>query len=156
MSSTTSSLAFDPRHILEGHLTALIGHELGPAFPEGKRFAAAALHLTHEENPYPQQKQHGEPGDEQIHIPGGLLGGLGLDADALFAEGRNQFRVFRGEGPEAGATAVDAPNIIPLNGHLLHLSFGHLVEKFAEADLSGWSLRPAEHIKEGDHDQSND
>jgi hypothetical protein len=70
----------------------------------------------------------------------------------MFAEGWNQFRVFGGVGPKTAAASVYTANVIPLDRDLLYLSLCHLIEKFAEADLAGWSLRPAKNIKEGDHD----
>src|SRR6266511_5562702 len=143
---------FHPGHILEGDLPPFLRHQLRPALPEGEGLAAAALHLPHEENPHPQQEQHRKPGDEQIHIPRGFFGRFRLNADAMLAEGRNQFWIFGGISPEAAAAAVYPANVIPLDRYLLHLSLCHLIEKFAETDLAGWSLRPAKNIKEGDHD----
>ena len=46
-----------------------LGQKLGFRFTKAHRFTAAALHLTHEENPHPNQQQHREPAKQHTQDP---------------------------------------------------------------------------------------
>ena len=54
----------DARNVLERDAADLFGEQTRPAFAETHRAAAAALHLAHKEDPYADQQEHWEPGDQ--------------------------------------------------------------------------------------------
>ena len=105
------------RHVGKGNARAvLIEHtRLGTAETHG--FAAAALHLAHEENPDADEQQHGEPGNQKGHIPGGLFRRLGLDFHLFLNEPVDQARILRGIGLDALVVRGLARERVPLDGH---------------------------------------
>jgi hypothetical protein len=54
----------DARNVLERDAADLFGKQTCPALAEPHRTAAAALHLAHKKDPYPDQQQHREPGNQ--------------------------------------------------------------------------------------------
>ena len=72
-------------HVGEGDpLLVVLVEQLGAGPAEAERLAAgASLHLAHEEDPHADEQEHGEPADEQGHVPGLAVGGLGLDLHLL-------------------------------------------------------------------------
>ena len=69
------------RDVGERDLDLVLADEARAALAERERAtaAAAALHLAHEEDPHPDEEQHGEPGDEYLHEQPLLLGRAGID-----------------------------------------------------------------------------
>ncbi len=57
-------------HIIKSHATRFFGQQLGFAFAKPHRFATAALHLTHEENPDTDEQKHREPRHQQLEQRG--------------------------------------------------------------------------------------
>ena len=68
------------------------GQEARSAFPERQSFIAAALHLTHEENPEAYQEKERSPGDE-CRQPWTLTWLFARDLNLLLTEHIDQFRV---------------------------------------------------------------
>ena len=59
----------DPGDVLEGDAAVGLREKLGTAFAEAKRLTTRPLHLAREENPHPDQRDEGEPRDQQRHEP---------------------------------------------------------------------------------------
>ena len=75
--------------------------------------AAARLHLAHEEDPHPDQQQHGEPVEQHAHDRGHvLIRRTRAELDALLLQPLDEGRILRSVGGEGGAAvahgAVDA------------------------------------------------
>src|SRR3990172_198208 len=91
-------------NVIEGDPDLILAQQSGPALAERERAAAAAaLHLAHEINPYAEEKQDGEPGDEGAG-PEGILAGLDpVQNDLVIQQGPDKGVVagFRAIGGEA-------------------------------------------------------
>src|SRR5262249_39631711 len=59
----------DAGHVLEGDAAVRLGQQLGTALAEAERLAAGALHLARQEYPYANQRDEGEPRDQERHEP---------------------------------------------------------------------------------------
>ena len=97
----------DAGHIIEGDLDGGFRHEAGPALAEGHGLAAAGLHLAHKEDPDAHQDQHGQPGDQEGGVPGGIILGLGGDLHLLGLEELHQVRV-------GGGVALEGLAVCPV------------------------------------------
>ena len=81
----------DAGHIVEGDAAMRLGQKLCARLAEAERFAAGALHLSRQENPHADQRDEGQPGDQQRHEPGHILGlRPRRNRDALVVEALNQ------------------------------------------------------------------
>ncbi len=109
-------------HVLESHLSAGIGHELGAALAEAHRLAAAGLHLANEENPHPDQKQNRPPGNQHGHPEVAFFFGLGLDSHSLGTQFLNQSGIARSKGNKGAIVLIDPLDILSLQGHAADLA----------------------------------
>ncbi len=74
-------------HVGKRHAFLVFIQQARLAFTKRKRaILAAALHLTHEEHPYANQQQHGEPVDKQGHQEGLLFFGTGFNLDTVLQQ----------------------------------------------------------------------
>ena len=87
------------------------------------------LHLAHEENPYPDQQQHGEPGNKDVHQQRRFLLGLGIDNDARLQEIAHHPRIGRRIGDETPAIRLGALQRAALDGNFGDPALLHFVDE---------------------------
>ena len=137
---------FTTRDIGERHRVIRLIKHARLALAEGERAAApAALHLSHEEYPHPDQEQHREPRNEYLREEALLFVGLGFDDHTIFQEVGHQPDVRRRIGREFLAALLNALyraafDHDPLDAPLLHLVeklgiLHRLLRRFLRADL---------------------
>ena len=86
----------DAGDVVEGDAAMRLGQHLGARLAEAHRLAGAALHLARQENPHADQRDEGQPRDEQRHEPGHIVAlRTRGDGDALAIEALDQRRVVR-------------------------------------------------------------
>ncbi|OPZ58328.1 MAG: hypothetical protein BWY87_01504 [Deltaproteobacteria bacterium ADurb.Bin510] len=143
-------------HVGEGHLDAVLAHELGAAAAEAHGLAAARLHLAHEEDPDADQQQHRHPRDQHRHVPGRVLGRLGRDFDLGLFETLHQTGVGRGVGLE-GLLLSDqlALDRVALDRDLADLALLHQGDEFAVRILADFGDRLVEEVDERQDDDEN-
>ena len=156
ISSSSSFASSMPATSCEGDLVLVLGEQLGAALAEGHRLAAADLHLAHEEDPDADEQQHREPLDQEDHVPGLAVLGLGRDLDALVAQQLDQVRVLRREGLEALAVEVVPADVLPLDRDLLDVALLDRREELAEDDLRIACLLAIQQVEEQQHHQPKD
>src|SRR5207237_5808981 len=100
----------------------IFSEQFRPAFAERHRLPATDLHLAHEEDPYADEQQHGEPVEQKYHVPGRIFLGFSRDLDFFLAQRLYQFRIIRRESSKTLAVFVFPLNIMALNGNLLHVT----------------------------------
>ncbi len=144
------------RHVLEGDAGRFRRDHAGARTPEGHGLSAAALHLAHEEYPHADQQQHGEPGNQQGHVPWGFLLRFRLHLDLLGDEARNQLGIMRGVGLERLALGGFAHQFLALDGHAQHLAAFDLLQEFRIGKTRLRPLRLIEQVEQDDHEQRDD
>src|SRR5450755_4118697 len=65
----------DTRNVLEGDSAMRFRQHLGARFAKAHRLAGAALHLSRQEDPHPDQGDERQPGDQQRHEPRHIVAG---------------------------------------------------------------------------------
>src|SRR6187402_594687 len=76
---------------------------LGARLAKAHRLASAALHLPRQEDPHADQRDEGQPGDQQRDEPRHVIaGGLRGDRDLAVIEALHQGRIVRRVGLERG------------------------------------------------------
>ena len=144
------------RHVGKGDAALLLGNHARSGTAEGHGFAAAPLHLAHEENPHPDEQQHGEPRNKQGHEQRRVFGRLGLDDHLAFKQMIHQAGIVRGVGLKGRVVLRLALDDLPLNTHFLHIPAVHLGQKIAVGQGRLLGIGLAEQIEEDDHRQRDD
>ncbi len=110
--------------------------KLGAALAEAERLAAGALHLPRQKYPHADERDEGEPGDEQRHEPRHvvLLRPRG-DRHALAVEPLDQARVIRCVGLEAAAVGEGPVDLGTLDQHVAHPALIDLGEQLREGNV---------------------
>ncbi len=102
----------DAGDVLEGDAAVRLGQKLGARLSEAERLAARPLHLPRQEDPHADQRDEGQPRDQQRHEPRhvGLLRTRG-DRHALGVELLDQAGIVRRVGLEAAAVGERAVDL---------------------------------------------
>ena len=148
----------DAGHVLEGHPPEALGQKPRAGLAETHRLAAAGLHLAHEEYPHADQQQHREPRDQDLEQRRrAVLDRQGADLHAARAQPFDELRIVRRIGLEGAFVAVEAGDLVPLDGDFLDLAALDLGKELGERDpLAGaaarWLLEQVEqrHQQEAD------
>ena len=143
-------------NIGESDLGLILRHHAGARAPERHGLAPAALHLAHEENPYSDKQQHGEPGNKQAHGKGRLLRSLGLDADIAFQQMIDQSRIIGSIRFKALPRLILTENLVPLDAHILHLTPVYLSEKITVGKRLLRGIGLVEQVEEHHHRQRDE
>src|SRR5581483_1862151 len=99
----------DAGDVLEGDAAVRLGQQFRARLAEAERLAAGALHLPRQEDPDADQRDEGQPGDEQRHEPWHVVRWRPRgDGDALGIELLHQAGVARRIGRETGAVGEGA------------------------------------------------
>ena len=148
----------DARDVLESDAAVRLGQKLGRDFAEAERLAAGALHLPRQENPHADQRDERQPGDQQRHEPGHVLGlRPRRDRDALVVEALHQGRVARRIGLEGAAVGEGAMDFRTLDQHVAHAALVDLVEQLRKRNvLRGGVLARILEQREQRQQQQND
>jgi len=146
----------DPRHILKGHLATLIREQTRPALSKGHCLPPAALHLAHEKDPDPNEEQHGEPRDENRHVPRRLFHGFDQDPYLLAHERFNQVRILGHIGLKTLATSQLSRDLFSLNLHLFNLVIIHIGQEITVRDALLNRSGLAEEMIEKHKDKADD
>ena len=126
----------DAGHVLEGDAAVRLGQKLGARLAEAERLAAGALHLAREENPHADQRDKRQPGDQQRHEPGHVLGlRPRRDRNALVVEALNERRVARRISLEGAAVGEGAVDFGALDQNIAHAALIDLVEQLREGNV---------------------
>lgn len=112
---------FDAGNIFEGHAAGLLGQHFGLGLAKAHGLAAAALHLTHEEDPDTDDQKHREPADQSAHQRRQAFFRLCDDAHALVVQLFNEVRIIRGIYINRATVARFCSQVIALDG-----DFGNL------------------------------
>ena len=124
------------RDVVEHHAAMTLGQQLRLGLAEAHGLAATALHLAHEENPYRDEQQHREPGDENAeqrrHVVFVRLRG---DRHALVVEAIDQRWVLRRVCGELAPVRIGPGNLVALNGDLAHIAGIDIRQEAGEGDL---------------------
>ena len=106
----------DAGDVLERHAAMRFRQHLRARLAKAHRLAGAALHLPRQEDPDADQRNEGQPGDEQRHEPRHVIAGrLGGDRDLAVIEALDQRRIARRIGLEARAVGEGAVNLRALD-----------------------------------------
>ena len=116
-------------HVSKGNAGAVLIEQTSARPAKTHGLAAAALHLAHKENPHSNEQQHGEPGNQQGHVPGLFFRRFGLDFDLFFNKAVYEADVLRSVGLHGFAVRGAPDEGVPLNGHGHELAVVHLTEK---------------------------
>jgi hypothetical protein len=126
----------DAGHVLEGDAAVGFGQELGAALAEAERLAARPLHLAREENPHPDERDEGKPGDQKRHEPRHVvLLRTGGDRHALAIEPLDQAGIVRRVGLEAAAVGEGAVNFRPLDQNVAHATLIDFIQQLREGNV---------------------
>ena len=149
----------DAGDVVEGDPAVLLGQQARPRLAEAHRFAAARLHLAHEEDPHPDQQQHREPrhqdAEQGRHA---LVDRRCGDAHAALGQPADQLRVLGRVGAEGAAVGEMTADRVALNGDVAHPPVVDLGDEVGERQIG---LRPAprgvlEQVEERDQQQADD
>jgi hypothetical protein len=149
----------DAGHVLEGDAAMRLGQKLGAALAEAERLAAGALHLARQENPHADQRDKRQPGDQQRHEPGHVLGLRSRrDRNALIVKPLHQRRVARRIGLEGAAVGKGAVDFRPLDQNIANPALIDLIEQLRERDVlrGGVLARVLKQREQGQQQQDDD
>src|ERR1700691_4168750 len=153
----------DAGDVVEGDAAHLFGEQARAALAEAHGAAAAALHLAHEEDPYADQQQHREPGNQNAEQRGhAVVIRRGVDDHALVEQTANQTRIVRDIGREGAAVAelaVDGAALAAaLDGDFADLALADVGDEFGigQAVLRGARGRALEQVEQSDQQQADD
>ncbi len=126
----------DAGDVLEGDAAMRFGQHFRARLAKAHRLAGAALHLPRQEDPHADQRDEGQPGDEQRHEPRHVVAGrLCGDRDLAVIEALDQRRVARGIGLEARAIGEGAVNLRPLDHDVTDVVLVDFAEQLGERDI---------------------
>ena len=149
----------DAGDVLEGDAADLFGQQPRPALAEAHCPAAAALHLAHEEDPYADQQQHREPGNQHAeqrrHV---FVDRRGGDAHALVGQPADQVGIVRRIGREGPAVGEMAADVVALDRDVGDLAAIDVVQKIrkGQGGLRSAAGGGLEQIEERDEKQPDD
>ena len=149
---------FNPRDIFKRNATGFFCQELGARLAKAHRTTAAALHLTHEENPDTDNDDERQPG--QQHAQKGmdlLLWGSG-DAHTVIRHSLDQIGVIGCISVELRTIAQRAGDFLSLDGDVLNLIAFHLGYEVGKCELLVPALlaRALKQIEKGNDEQGDD
>ena len=132
----------DTGHVFKGDAAVRLGQKLRPRFAEAERLAAGALHLARQENPDADQRDKRQPGNQERHEPGHVLGlRPRRDRDALIIKTLNEARIARRIGLEAAAVGEGAVDFRPLDQDVAHAALIDFTQKLRERDVLRGGVR---------------
>ena len=150
----------DTGNVRERHLDLVLSEQARTALAERERSPAAcpSLHLAHEENPYADQQQHREPGDENLHQQRLLFGRTSIDHDPVLEQIADQRPVvgLGRIGAEPIAGLQHALNVAAFDDHLLHPARLHVGDELRVVDLLRSRTPRAEVVEDGHQHQGDD
>ena len=122
----------DAGDVLESDAAMRFGQHLRARLAKAHRLAGAALHLPRQEYPDADQRDEGQPGDQQRDEPRHVVAGrLRGDLDLAVIEALHQRRVVRRIGLEARTVGEGAVNVRPLDHHVAHMAAVNLAQEAA-------------------------
>ena len=148
----------DARDVLERHPSMRLGQKLRLRLAEAHRLAAAALHLSHDEEPDAENEQHREPCEQRPQQRELLADRLGDDLHVLLAQLLDIGRVLRSVGLERGAVDQQTGNLLVLYRHLADPALIDFLQECRErhvvraAALAG----ALEELEQGDQQECDD
>jgi hypothetical protein len=126
----------DARDILERHAAMRLGEQFRPRLAETHRLAGTALHLTRQEYPHADQRDKGEPRNQQRHEPRDVVAlRTRRDLHALAVEPLHQGRIVRRVGVEGAAIRIVAVDLGSLDGHVADTAVIHLGQELRERNI---------------------
>ena len=149
----------DTRDVLEGDAAMGLRQHLGARLAKAHRLAGAALHLARQEDPHADQRDEGQPGDQQRDEPRHVVAGrLRGDRDLAVIEALHQRRIVRRIGLERGAVGEGAVDIRPLDHDVANAVLVDLAQQLRKRDvLRGRALtRILEKREQCQQQQDND
>ncbi|MGY3407131.1 hypothetical protein ACVWZV_003244 [Bradyrhizobium sp. GM5.1] len=149
----------DARDVLEGDAAMRFSQHFCARLAEAHRLAGAALHLPRQEYPHADQRDEGQPGDQQRDEPRHVVAGrLRGDLHLAVIEALHERRIARRIGLEARAVGEGAVNVRPLDYDVAHIAAVNLAQELGEGDvLRGGALtRILEEREQRQQQQDND
>jgi hypothetical protein len=149
----------DAGDIVERHPADLLGQQSCARFAEAHGLAAAGLHLAHEEHPDADQKQHREPGQQDIEQRRRvLLARRGRDPHALVLQGGDEAWVLRRVGRERAAVAEVTGDGLALDVDRCNLPAVDLGDEVGVRQLllRAATARTLEDVEESDQQKADD
>ena len=128
----------DTGDVLEGDAAMGLRQHLGARFAEAHRLAGTALHLAGQEDPHADQRDEGQPGNEQRDKPRHIVAGrLRGDRDLAVIEALHQRRVARRVGLERGAVGEGAVDLRPLDHDVANAVLVDLAQQLRKRNVLG-------------------
>src|ERR1700730_1139493 len=113
----------------------------------GHRTSLAEARRTGQEYPHPDQRDEGQPRDQERHEPRHIvLQRTRYDDNALAVKPLHESWVVGRVGIEAAAVPVGAANLLTLDDDLTHLALIDITEHLREGDILGY--RALIHVQE--------
>jgi hypothetical protein len=120
----------DTGDVLEGDAAVRLGQKLRARLAESHRLAGAALHLARQEYPDADQRDEGQPRDQERDEPRHVFARRARgDLDALAVKALDQRRVVRRVSVEGAAVRIGAVDFRPLDGHIAHAALIDVVQE---------------------------